>query len=169
MPQKGRNETMAKQEMAADSNGEFLAKGVNGQLLVKRDRVVIIRKGLMAFATQGLKGDKEIPYTSITAIQFKRSGMTRGYIQFTVPGGNEHRGGVLSSGQDENTVMFADNAAFEFAKSLIEQYQQAMRAPAPQAAAPSAADELAKFAALRDSGVISQEDFEAKKRQLLGI
>jgi hypothetical protein len=35
--------------------------------------------------------------------------------------------------------------------------------------ATSAADELAKWAALRDSGVISAEEFEAKKRQLLGL
>lgn len=34
-------------------------------------------------------------------------------------------------------------------------------------AAPSAADELAKFARLRDEGVISEEEFEAKKDQLL--
>jgi hypothetical protein len=33
----------------------------------------------------------------------------------------------------------------------------------------SDADELAKWAGLRDSGVISAEDFEAKKRQLLGL
>jgi hypothetical protein len=34
----------------------------------------------------------------------------------------------------------------------------------------SDADEVAKWAAaLRDSGVISAEDFEAKKRQLLGL
>jgi hypothetical protein len=36
-------------------------------------------------------------------------------------------------------------------------------------AASSDADELAKWARLRDSGVISAEDFEAKKRQLLGL
>ncbi len=43
--------------------------------------------------------------------------------------------------------------------------------PAPQAA-PAEADytaELEKLAKLRDEGVISAEDFEAKKKQLLGI
>jgi len=41
--------------------------------------------------------------------------------------------------------------------------------PPPQAAAPDYTAELEKLAQLRDQGVISAEDFEAKKKQLLGI
>jgi Short C-terminal domain len=40
-------------------------------------------------------------------------------------------------------------------------------APAP--AAPGYASELEQLAQLRDQGVITAEDFEAKKKQLLGI
>jgi Short C-terminal domain len=50
-------------------------------------------------------------------------------------------------------------------------YAEEPQAP-PQAAAPSAPDytaELERLAQLRDQGVITAEDFEAKKRQLLGI
>jgi hypothetical protein len=52
-----------------------------------------------------------------------------------------------------------------------EQYEEA----SPQQAAPAAqaepdyTTELEKLAKLRDEGVISDEDFEAKKRQVLGI
>jgi Short C-terminal domain len=43
-------------------------------------------------------------------------------------------------------------------------------APAPAApAAPDYAAELEQLARLRDQGVITPEDFEAKKRQILGI
>lgn len=46
-------------------------------------------------------------------------------------------------------------------------------APAPAAAepepAPSYLDELERLGALRDQGIISDEDFEAKKKQLLGL
>jgi membrane protease subunit (stomatin/prohibitin family) len=53
-------------------------------------------------------------------------------------------------------------------------YEQQMQqqAPPPPAAAPSGGDytaELEKLAKLRDEGVISAEDFDAKKKQLLGI
>jgi len=41
-------------------------------------------------------------------------------------------------------------------------------APA-ESATPSYVDELQRLATLRDQGIISSEDFEAKKRQLLGL
>ena len=47
--------------------------------------------------------------------------------------------------------------------------EQTYAAPPPPAAAPSYADELEQLAKLRDQGVITAEDFEAKKKQLLGI
>jgi hypothetical protein len=42
-------------------------------------------------------------------------------------------------------------------------------APAPEAPAGDYTAELEKLAKLRDEGVISADDFEAKKKQLLGI
>jgi hypothetical protein len=45
-------------------------------------------------------------------------------------------------------------------------------APPPPPAAPAEPDyaaELQKLAALRDQGIISDEDFEAKKKQILGL
>ena len=55
-----------------------------------------------------------------------------------------------------------------------EQAQYAQQAPPPAAApaapaAPDYAAELEQLAKLRDQGVISADDFEAKKKQLLGI
>ncbi len=47
--------------------------------------------------------------------------------------------------------------------------EQPAQAPPPAAAAPDYAVELQKLAQLRDQGVITAEDFEAKKKQLLGI
>ena len=47
--------------------------------------------------------------------------------------------------------------------------QQAAPAPAAPAAAPDYVAELEKLAQLRDQGVITADDFEAKKKQLLGI
>ena len=49
-------------------------------------------------------------------------------------------------------------------------YQEQAPPPAAAAAAePDYAAELEKLAKLRDEGVITAEDFEAKKKQLLGI
>ena len=51
-----------------------------------------------------------------------------------------------------------------------EQYdQQAAPAAAPSGGEGDYTAELEKLAKLRDEGVISSDDFEAKKKQLLGI
>ena len=53
-----------------------------------------------------------------------------------------------------------------------EEFQQEMQAASAQqtaSAAPSAADELKKFKELLDMGAISQEEYDAKKKQLLGL
>ena len=49
-----------------------------------------------------------------------------------------------------------------------EQYAEPAPAPAP-AAQPDYTAELERLAKLRDQGIITPEDFDAKKRQLLGI
>jgi hypothetical protein len=55
-----------------------------------------------------------------------------------------------------------------------QQEAQAPPAAAPAQAAPEAAEpdyvaELTKLAELRDAGILTPEEFEAKKRQVLGI
>ena len=59
---------------------------------------------------------------------------------------------------------------FENVKKAIEKQIEAAHKPNQQVAAPvSEADELAKFAKLRDDGIISPDEFEAKKKAILGL
>lgn len=149
---------------------QMLYTGHNGQVQVDDQGITISRKGVLGFLTQGLKGDKRIPFDSITAVQFKSAGMlTNGYIQFTISGGNESRGGVLKATSDENTVMFRageQGTAFAQLRTLVEGRIADRRRGN---AAPSAADEIERFASLRDRGLITTEEYEAKKRVLLGL
>ena len=59
----------------------------------------------------------------------------------------------------------------DFQPAGEEQYdeQYAEPAPAPAAAEPDYVSELERLAQLRDQGVITAEDFDAKKAQLLGL
>lgn len=51
-----------------------------------------------------------------------------------------------------------------------EQYQQqAAAAPAPAPAESPEVAELQQLATLRDQGILTPEEFEAKKKQILGI
>jgi hypothetical protein len=49
------------------------------------------------------------------------------------------------------------------------QYAEQAPPPPPAPATPDYTAELEQLAKLRDDGVISPEDFDAKKRQILGI
>ena len=143
-----------------------------GQLYVYEDRIVIERKGVSAFLTQGLKGGKTIPIASLTNIQFKPTGgLTNGYIQFSVLGEVGSKGGALAAGYDENTVFFKKKNA-EVAENirafLEEKIINKSNTPTTiQALSP--AEELKKFKDLLDQGIITQEEFDAKKKQLLGL
>lgn len=146
------------------------AKGaVGGQLELLENKIRIKRKGALALVTHGLKGDKEILINQISSIQFKNAGaLTNGYIQFAFLGGREAKGGILQAGQDENTIMFtkAQQSNFEEIKSMIE---KRMAEPEGRGTARSEIDDLEKLAELKEKGIISEEEFNAKKKQILGL
>ncbi len=148
-------------------------KGINGQLELYEDKIIIRRKGALAKMTQGFfKGDKTNYINQITGIQVKPGTLwTNGYIQITVPGGIESKKGLLDDATlDENTVAFTskDNELVNQIKSKIEELmsQQRMGHIINQS---SPADEIRKYKELLDDGVITQEEFEQKKKQLLGL
>lgn len=144
------------------SNGKFIVKVENGN-------VTIARKGIQNFLNQGSKGEKSIPIKSLTAIQLKEPRLTTGFLQFAYSGSNESKGGVVSAVKDENTILFTKkelDQAKEL-KALIEKLQN--ESEVPNISQSSAADELKKFKVLLDEGIINEEEFQAKKKQLLGI
>ncbi|MGM0199692.1 DUF4429 domain-containing protein [Enterococcus sp. DIV1314a] len=140
---------------------------------VTPETITITRKGLLNYLNQGIKGDKTIPIRNITAVQLKKPGMTNGYIQFSVLGGNESRGGLSAATQDENTVMFANKYwdQIQSLKTFIEKTQLRMhQSPATtQTAGPTDAEQILAFKNLLDQGIITQEEFNAKKAQILGL
>jgi hypothetical protein len=148
-------------------------KGGNGQLELYPDKLLIKRKGLRAFLTQGIKGDKTIPLDSITSVQLKMAGaFLNGYIQFSLPGGNESRGGIMDATRDENSVMFttAYNSDASVIKAYIEDWMSKRRTSrgTNSSTGVSVADELRKLKALCDEGVLSKEEFERQKIRLIG-
>lgn len=113
----------------------------------------------------GFKGDKHIPYSSMTAVQFMESGSwLAGYIQFSIKGAIEWTGQV---NQDENALQFDKGDADDF--RALRDFVHGKIETANKPAVPfSIADELAKLAALRDQGILSDEEFGQQKTALLG-
>ena len=147
-------------------------------LKVYEDKCVISTKAGVKAALFGslLNGDKEFYFTDITSVQFKNLGITTGYLQFEYPGSRSGNNFV-----SENSFTFSAtvgtakyNKLKDEMPGIYEDIQKRVReaktanTPTVQAAV-SPAEELKKFKELVDMGVITQEEFEAKKKQILGI
>lgn len=144
-------------------------KGRNGKIELYENFVRLDRGTVMGFLMQGLKGQKDIYFNSISSIQIKKPGLTVGYIQFSLPGGNESKRGVFDSNKEENTISFGNHDGYEKAlkiKEFIENKKQS-QSPGASTAAISVADELGKMHALVEKGILTKDEFEREKNKLL--
>ena len=153
---------------------ELFAKGHNGQLRFDGQTVTITREGFLARATQG-RSTKELPIRSIGAVQFKpANALINGFVQFSVMGEVSVRNNNLGSrtvqaGQDENSVIVVKKQMPAFV-ALVDAVRAAIadaHQPALTVAAPDVADQLHKLGGLRDAGLLTDAEFDAKKSELL--
>ncbi|MED1642255.1 SHOCT domain-containing protein [Brevibacillus agri] len=147
-------------------------KGHNGALFVYHDRIAIIRKGSFLAKASGLY-DKEITIKSLTAIQLKEPGMfTNGFISFSFSGGKESKGGVFDATKDENSIMITKKQLNDFKKAkdiIYDLMKKASSESKVQESSPDPIEMLEKLADLKEKGIISDEEFSAKKKQILNI
>lgn len=142
---------------------------------VYEDKVVLtVKAGIGSFFTGNVSdGEKTIYYMDCIGLQFKKAGFMVGYLQF------ETASGLMNNKSDnffnENTFTWdgfkADNETMEevanYCKKRIDEYKSGKHNKSSSQISP--ADELKKFKELLDMGVLSQEEFDAKKKQILGF
>lgn len=160
----------------------FELKSITGMVLkVYDDRVVLSQEGVMGTLTRGLSGDKTFYYCDITSVQFKEAGWTAGFIEFTFPGSNDLPGGSILGSTNENRYTFSKPTlgaaralnieaikAKDFIEEKIKEYKENKNRKANNEYI-SVADEIKKFKSLLDEGIITQEEFDEKKRKLLEL
>lgn len=155
-------------------------KSQTGQILfIYEDRVELTQTGTMGVLTHGIRGMRTFYYVDISSIEFKNCGLTYGYFEFTVPGGPKNHGGLLGGVNNENRFTFgaptleqAKELASDMAiynEVLQNKLKQAKAAKHSAPAVQSAAAEIREYKTLLDEGIITQEEFDAKKKQLLGL
>lgn len=143
-------------------------KGFNGTVILG-EHSLVIKRGTRGFLFGGgmFRGDKTIPYSSVVAVQFKKPGISVGYIQFSLLGGSEAKSGVLQATQDENTITFQplgrNTQKFLELKNVVE----ARMGHSSATNTHSSLDELVKLGNLKSSGVITEEEFQQKKKEIL--
>ena len=149
-------------------------KGSKGKCLdVYEDKVVIKAKVSVTSVLSGnaLNGEKTIYFNDCVGIQFKKAGLMIGYLQFETASskGNENLFGENSFNWD--AMLNISNQKMievaEYCKKQIEEYKNRKNNVVVNEV--SAADEIKKFKALLDDGIITKEEFNAKKKELLGL
>lgn len=151
---------------------ELVLKGNQGKtLVVAGDTIRIAKKGFLT----GIR-DKAIPIQNITSVEVKKPGGFVGFIQFSIAGSRAREssytlsGGAYDAIQDENSVTFHGKDRYEIAlriKDYVESWQ-AKETPAPRREL-SAADQVRELKALLDDGLLSEEEFEQKRREILNL
>ena len=147
--------------------------GSNGKHIdVYDDKAVItVKAGLSSFFSGNFSdGEKSIYYADCIGLQFKKaSSWQMGYIQFETASG---MAGCSNAFVSENSFVWSGTLlnkqmeeVFRFCNEKIQDYKMGKHNQAPATVSP--ADELKKFKELLDMGAISQEEFDAKKKQLL--
>ena len=138
-------------------------------LEVYDNKIAILPKGSGFFSPRGFKGKKEIPYSSITAVQFKEAGFLHaGYIQFTIHGGKDAGKGLLEAVRDENSFLFGDEhnqEINELKNFILNKMEEKSTNQTSQIY--SIADEITKLRNLQNEGLITPEEFENLKKRIM--
>lgn len=153
--------------MNTSPGDEKIYKGITGNLVLTKD-FVILKRGFRSYFEGGLTGEKKIPYSNITAVQFKKPGVMVGYLQLTIKGAVESTS-MMFINRDENTITFRSKKSckeFEEAKTLIE---ERVKQTNQTTTGTSNLGDLEKLAELVEKGIITKSEFEAKKKQILGL
>ncbi len=125
----------------------------------------------LVFGSSMTQGEKTIYFKDAIGVQYRPSSIADGYIQVETAAGGVSTSSSQYSG--ENSIQFGGklNAEAEiianYIRSKIEEIKNAPVGGIIQQASP--AEELKKFKELLDMGVITQEEFDAKKKEILGI
>jgi hypothetical protein len=151
--------------------------GPSGQSLVLTDRkVLIIKTGFMAGSSFGGKVTS-FDYKNITSVEVRMSPLA-GAFQLSAGGIQASDKGYWGQGKDDAyksphmvPVLRRSQGDFQKAANLIRSMAaeagRPTHAASPQPTAPDPLDQLKKLGELRDAGILTPEEFDAKKADVL--
>ena len=148
-------------------NPIFKLIGNVADLEVYEDRVVCIGKKTFKALMMGraYTGTKEYYYCDMTSVKYVAPSSINGFLSFDFPGSDNIEETFWFDRKKEIIKEF--EKAYEYIKERIAFYKSQKNTPSIHPL--SSAEEIKKFKELLDSGIITQEEFDAKKKQLLGL
>jgi hypothetical protein len=156
---------------------EVLIKGAWQEYVLGTDRrIIVFKKGFMTGSTFGSKVSSW-EYRNVTAVDL-RSNMMSGVLVIRAAGADDVDASYWAQGKNSasnapNAITFSKKPSKEI-EALVARLRQLVtekqRAPlAQEAVAESPLEQLKKLGELRDAGVLTPQEFEEKKRQLLDL
>ena len=132
------------------------------------DKLIIKKRG--SFWLMRSSSEKTFYFEHIRSFEKnnKRPLIDDAFIQIEIGGSGSGKGGSLS----DNSIPFNNNedmnAAYKILEASLNNYKagQVSKEISP---AISVADEIKKYKDLLDNNIISQDEFNAKKKELLGL
>lgn len=156
----------------------YKATSVQGQtLLVYEDGVILTNRGKKTM--EELSTDQRtIYYSEMTSIDFKNCGWFPGSLEFFVKGSKRRLESIISGSNSETKFSFGNaslpaNRLLAKLMETIHVYIQlkinenAGQNQVAEESSFSAADEILKYKNLLDQGILTQEEFNKKKQELL--
>jgi hypothetical protein len=114
--------------------------------------------------------DLKIPLDVITVINYRDSGMYKGYLEFVYQGFNIRPRDIIKHLQ-ENIVTFNTNEEakkFLAFKEIVEDRIKELKNQNKNSSL-SIADEIKKLADLKEQGILTEEEFLLQKKKLMGL
>lgn len=150
-------EEAATQDAGVIFTGKSHDEGRNADVTLYADRIERVQERSRLSLSSAHQDVEITPIKSVSSVQAKKDGFRTKVT-------------VFASG---NTIVFRfdHDEARQFNDAIMGLILDKGAAPAPSPAAPSQPDvydQLKKLGELRDAGVLSPEEFEAKKAELLG-
>lgn len=178
MPLKGRGEKILSQNLQPGEKVMVKLQGQFGQALVMTNkRLYIVKWGMQAGSTFGGKCIA-YEYRNITAIEIRKHAMSR-FVQILTPATQDRKLSYWASSNKPESAIASDFAvtyeskkdpAFQEAVNTARRVMEKLHEGAHHSvAADDSIDQLEKLAALRQKGILTDEEFQAKKKQILGL
>ena len=141
-------------------------KGTNGIIYLYEDRIVISRQTLGGLAAFGIVGDKTFFYDSLQGIEYNG-----GFLR-VIPKGTDYKSYSISEtlkAQKDNNVIMLSPLKIKQAKEICEIITQKVNQISNISSIHDGGipNEIREYKKLLDDGIITQEEFEKKKKELL--
>lgn len=157
---RGANVTAAEAAAGLRWHGMSHEAGRNAHVRLFSDRIEREKPRGRLSVSSAAQDHEVIPIRSVTSVNIKKDGLTLSKV-------------TVKSGGGEIPFRFRHEDAQSFRGAIMPLVIAAghppsqAAVPTPTAAEPDVADQIRKLAELRDAGIVSEEEFQAKKAELL--